>query len=142
MTYQEMCQYIVAKEGFQDWEAARTIKSRKSGIMTARQICFYLASIFFYRLTWTEIAGIFNLNHSTAIHSVKAISDRRETERRFNSKIEGYIKEINSMMNPEEIILKVQTDKELAEMLFKRIDDLKLLAETYCSLTGKKMIEA
>lgn len=142
MTYVDMCKYIFKEEGFPDWRWARVDKSRTAEIKTARQICYYMGSIFYNGMTLNQLAEPFGQNHATVIHSIKTINNLRETEKTFDTRITNYIEAVSRWIDGNVITARVQKEKELAAMLLAKIEEMELIAKVYCVLTDKKMIDA
>ena len=71
----------------------QTVKIRKREIVLARQV-----SMYFMRqntqLSYAEIAGEFLLDHATAIHSLKAVNNLRDTDKHFKSDLINIYKKI------------------------------------------------
>ena len=66
------------------------IRTRKTEILTARQMCIYYRKRVL-KLTNAISAGRYGLDHSTANHSVKAIDDQRETSKQFSSVFDDFM---------------------------------------------------
>ena len=132
MTYIEMCRYIVAREGFDDWDYFLSkSKERRNDFRLTRQICMYIGFTCFKNMTYEEIGKVFKKDHATAIHAIRTIGGEIENNRMLNDKVKAYIKEINRNTSEPPVI----------EDLTPTIDKMKIIAEAYCELTGKRMIE-
>ena len=63
-------------------------KSRFNSIVIKRQIIFWLLNNQKkYRFRWHELGAIFSLNHATAIHSIKVVSNYMETDKYFSDEM-------------------------------------------------------
>lgn len=145
MTYQEMCRYIVAKEGFQDWEAVRTIKSSKKGLIRARNLCMYFGEIFFPVMTKDSLSDVFGMAHGATTYARKTITNDCLTDPALKRKIDTYYDEIlhmKSISQGYDAIAEAYKSGSITDAVNDIISKLRPIAETYCSLTGKKMIEA
>ena len=141
MTYIEMCKYVFREEGFSDWKRLRQSESRKAELKTARQICMYLGDAYFNGITLKQLAAPFGLDHATAIHSKKAITNRRDTERAFDEKMKAYFHNLDQLFQESIILTRITKERELAAMLLAKIEDMKLIAKVYCVLSDKKMVD-
>ncbi len=139
MTYIEMCKYIFKEEGFSDFKSVQKSKSREGTIKTARQICMYLGTVYFNGITLTLLAEPFGKKHTTAIHSIKTINNLRETESKFDEKIKNYIFNLDQLFHESIIMARITKERELANMLLDKIEDMKLIAKVYCVLANKKI---
>ncbi len=141
MTYIELCKYVFKTEGFTDFARAAKKKSRKDELKTARQICIYLGSVYFNGITLRKLAEPFGQRHANAIHSIKTISNRRDTEKPFNAWIETYIKDIDQLFTREIILMRVTKERELADLLIQKIEEMELIAKVYCLLKDKTIVD-
>ena len=138
MTYNEMCRYIVAREGFDDWDYFLSkSKERRGDFRLPRQICMYIGFVCFKNLTYAEIGGVFQKDHSTAVHAVRTIGGEMENNRNLNNKINAYIKEIKKRIDKD-----LPNISDITEPVVMTINKMKIIAEAYCELTGKRMIDA
>lgn len=56
------------------------VKSRKAQLIRAKQFTAYFLRREVRRITLSEIGSIFNLDHSTALHSIRKINDLSEVD--------------------------------------------------------------
>jgi len=141
MTYEEMCKYIVAKEGFTWDEFTAAASNRKRELRTARQICFYFGYVFFKSMSYREIADIFKQDHSTAMHAVSVVQRDMKVEGTFKRKIEEYHKRLSATIYNGWPKDRDKAD-EILDKANEAIERMRIIAEAYCELTGKRMIEA
>ena len=136
-----MCRYIVAREGFVWEEFLLANKKRDSEYARTRQICFYFAYVFFKNMSYREAGAIFGKDHSTAIHAVSVISEEIKTNVDLRKKIKDYQEKLTSSFYAN-----WPSDHNKADQLInnvqKTIKQMKIIAEAYCKLTGKRMIDA
>lgn len=66
------------------------IRTRKTEILTARQMCIYYRKKVL-RLTNAIAAGRYGLDHSTANHAIRAMDDHRETNKQFSGVFDDFI---------------------------------------------------
>lgn len=64
-------------------QLVKTNKSRKKELVLARYLIMYFLGEF-TTLSTTNIAAIFNKDHSTYNHCVKTINNRNDTDKRFS----------------------------------------------------------
>jgi len=142
MTYEEMCRYVAAREGIDDFDHFQKSSSRKKEYRSARQICYYLSGLF---LNITSIAAgeMFDQDHSTVLHARKTVINECETNKEFRKKIDDYIMAIIEIRKREyggDAILALE-HQDILTGLLRDIDKLWVLAEAYCEITGKKIID-
>lgn len=139
MTYEEMCRYIVAKEGYIWEEFILANKKRDQEYSRTRQICFYFAYVFFKNMPYRTAGAIFGKDHATALYAVGAIEDLIKYNVEFRRKIADYHSKLaNSIYSnwpsdtseAEQLVIDVQ----------KTIDQMKRIAEAYCKIAGKRMV--
>ena len=139
MTYEEMCRYIVAKEGFIWEEFIRSNKKRDQEYTRTRQLCFYFAYVFFKNITYREAGAIFGKDHATALYAVSVVEDLVKYNVEFRKKIAAYHSVLTNSVysnwpsdtnEAEQIVINVQ----------ETMERMKKIAETYCKLTGKRLV--
>ena len=140
MDYEEMCRYVAAREGFADWDLfiAATHK-RAEALRLTRQICMYLGYELYKKLTLAELGRPFHKDHSTVIHSVRTIGFERSMNRSLDMKLTAYLKDLSEIIandvpevTPEAI--------EVINSLTPTIEKMRIIAEAYCDITGKKIV--
>ena len=141
MTYEEMCRYVAAREGFKYWpEFIRVTKSRKEDVRFTRQLCMYLGSVCYPNMSYQKLGQVFNKDHATAMHAVQLISFEHSHNKTLGYKIDVYVGEITRRIYgdikeiPEEV--GVMFDK-----LMTTTEKMRIIAEAYCKITGKKIID-
>lgn len=97
-------------------------KTRKREIVFCRQVIMSLQKEFDKTASWSEIAGHFNKDHSTAIHACKAINNLIDTDRAIALKIEMYRVDVTARVNSHTNLI-IDRLTELKEILKSRIDN-------------------
>ncbi len=139
MTYEEMCRYIVAKEKL-NWEAfTSAIESRKQELTSIRQICFYFGHVFYKSMSYREMGRVFKKDHATVIHSVSVVKHDMEENEMFKRKINAYHERLRTAIYNDWPNEDDDADKML-EDTNSIITNMRIIAEAYCKMTGKKMI--
>lgn len=140
MTYNEMCRYVVAREGFSDWEEfIKANRSRKEPVRFTRQLCMYIGSVCYPNITYQNLGRIFGKDHATAMHAIKTISFEQNVNRTLAHKISGYIDEITKLIYGD--IKEVPANVSLMfDNVMTAIEKMRIIAEAYCEITGKKII--
>jgi hypothetical protein len=139
MTYPEMCRYIVAKEGFIWEEFLLASKKRDQEYRSTRQICFYLAYVFFKNMSYREAGAIFGKDHATAIHAVSVVTKDMKTNVDLRRKIKGYCTKLEAAIYSEWPTNKADAD-EILDGIHKAMQQMKIIAEAYCKITGKRLV--
>ena len=140
MTYEEMCRYIVAKEGFTWDDFTSSTSNRRQELTSARQICFYFGYVFFKSMSYREIGSIFKKDHATAIHSVSVVQEDMKVDGIFKRKIDEYHKRLNATIYNGWPKDRDEADKIL-DKANEAIERMRIIAEAYCELMDKKMVD-
>ena len=140
MTYEEMCRYVAAREGFTDWDAfVKASKVRKENLRFTRQLCMYLGSTCFPKLSYKKLGDVFMKDHATAMHSIQTISFEQYNNRTLAHKISAYVQEITQLIYGD--IQKVPPEyNEMVANIMPTIQKMRIIAEAYCEITGKRIV--
>lgn len=140
MTYEDMCRYIVAKEGYGWNEFQKYNKSREMQYTRVRMICFYFAYVFFKNMSYKQAGAIFGKDHATAIHAVSVITNDLKTNVDLRNKINAYHVTIERAIYTNWPTNNKEAD-EIINNVQQTITQMKRIAEAYCKLTKKKMVD-
>ena len=122
------------------WEEFTTAAgSRKQELAQTRQICFYFGYVFFKSTSYREMAEVFKKDHSTVTHSVSVVQHDMKVNGVFKRKIEAYHERIEKALRNSNLPVD-QADKILDDTN-RTISSMRIIAETYCRLTGKRMVD-
>jgi hypothetical protein len=139
MTYEEMCRYIVAREGFVWDEFLLANRKRDREYRQARQICFYFAYMFFKNMSYREAGEIFGKDHATAIHAVSVITKDMKTNVDLRRKIKSYQEKIEGAIYSDWPSNNTDADAIL-DNIHKAMTQMRIIAEAYCEITGKRIV--
>ena len=122
------------------WEEFTTAAgSRKQELAQTRQICFYFGYVFFKSMSYREMAETFKKDHSTVTHSISVVQRDMKVDGVFKRKMEAYHERIAAALRRAGLATD-QADKML-EDTNKVITNMRVIAEAYCQLTGRKMVD-
>ena len=140
MNYTEMCRYIAAREGFPDWEEfIKVNRSRKEPVRFTRQLCMYIGSVCYPKISYKSLGRVFGKDHATAMHAIKTISFERDLNRTLAHKIGVYIDEITKLIYGD--IKEVPAEVSLMfDDVMTAIEKMRIIAEAYCEITGKRLV--
>ncbi len=92
-------------------------------------------------MSYREAGAIFGKDHSTAIHAVSVITEDIKTSVDFRKKIKEYQDRLTNSIYANWPSDHTKADRLLNDVQ-KTITQMKRIAEAYCKLTGKRMIDA
>jgi len=69
-------------------------KTRYTPIVRPRQMLMRLLKLNFYKLTLGEIGNMFNRDHATVLHAIRAIQNLYDTDRDFRAFYNGMITQL------------------------------------------------
>jgi hypothetical protein len=106
-------------------------KSRNGELKETRQIIMYFAKKMTTK-TWAQIAGYFELDHATAMHSYKTVQNLIDTDRTFREKIKRHEMRLK--------VIKIDRMVEVANDTFKPLEfEVLKLENKICKL--REMVE-
>lgn len=139
MTYEEMCRYIVAKEGY-DWESFLKLNSnRKREIVRVRQVCFYLGPMLFRGIKQIEMGRIFDMERSSVSTAISAVANDIDTNADIRIRVHGYYSMLTAHMYSNAPLDAIIPDNIIEDMNIV-LEKMKSIASAYCRITGKKII--
>jgi len=140
MTYEEMCRYVAAREGFTDWgEFVASANKRDAALTHTRQVCFYLGYEIFKELTLSKLGKIFKKDHATVLHSVRTIGFDRKNSRALDTKLTAYMGDIKAITQNDVPQTREAVDYILESMI-PTIEKMRVIAEAYCNITGRRLV--
>ena len=140
MTYEEMCRYVAAREGFTDWDLfIASTQKRAEELRLTRQICMYLGYELFKELTLAKLGRPFRKDHSTVLHAVRTIRFERRNSRSLDMKLTAYLKDIGEII-VNDVPEVTPAAVEVINSLTPTIEKMRVIAEAYCEITGKKIV--
>lgn len=102
-------------------------KSRKAEIVTDRQIVMYLLNVHSDYIT-TRIGNLFNRDHSTVVHSLKALHGKAKYDSKLKNRLDKIVERYKS--KTKNIYPKVDISEEIKQKIIQIIQE-----ETNVSLT-------
>lgn len=102
-------------------------KSRKAEIVTDRQIVMYLLNVHSDYIT-TRIGNLFNRDHSTVVHSLKALHGKAKYDSKLKNRLDKIVETYKS--NTKNIYPKVDISEEIKQKIIQIIQE-----ETNVSIT-------
>lgn len=140
MTYLEMCRYIVAKEGY-NWKEFVSFNSlRKEELVEVRQICFYFGWKYFKSLSYSKMGSVFGKDHATVMYAIRTAQRDIKVEGSFKRKITAYDKKISEILSTYRLKDDEQSE-EILKNLMTSIDQMRIIADAYCKITGYKIVK-
>lgn len=106
-------------------------KSRNGELKETRQIIMYFARKM-TSMSWSQIAGYFDLDHATAMHAYNTIQNLIDSDRNFRLKMKAHEIRLKAIKIEKMVILVGETFKLLefeSLKLEKRISDLKFMVQ-------------
>jgi len=111
----DLIKLVFLYEG-QDYQA-RHLKCRKAHIVQARQRSMYLLKFFYPRMTWTKVAGYFNMEHDVAIYTYNKITGLIAVDKHY----EKDMSELINRLRKDQIMIKNQERSSVYKMENKRV---------------------
>jgi hypothetical protein len=106
-------------------------KSRNGELKETRQIIMYFTRKM-TKMSWAQIAGYFDLDHATAIHAERIISNFIKTDRIFKEKMKRHeirLKTINIEKMSISAGMMLKTLEFESSRLEKKMTDLKIMVQ-------------
>lgn len=136
MTYEEMCRWVVANEGCEWDDFVSRNAMRKAELVEVRQICFYFGWKYYKSLSYAKMGRIFGKDHATVLHAIKMAKRDLAVEGDFKRKMITYDRGLSDILQT----YRLKQDDQVITQLLTSIDQMKIIAEAYCKITGKKII--
>lgn len=139
MTYEQMCQWVVKSQGFEWDDFIKKNADRREEYVETRNICFYFGWKYYKSLSYSKMGRTFGKDHSTVMHSIKIVKRDINTVGDFSRKMKAYDRHITEALSTYRL-KEDDSDGSMTSLLLTSIEQMRLVAEAYCRITGKKII--
>jgi hypothetical protein len=133
MNYEELCKYVFSEERV-DWNL-RSLKNRRKPLVLARHISIYLGNWFFPMMTDDDLIKPFNQDRCTTFHAIKNIKNLLFSDKDLRRRIDKYLRILGRELRAGELVKDTHNDIE------RSIECMHVVAQTYCELTGYKLVK-
>lgn len=139
MTYDEMCKWVVKSQGFEWDDFIKSNANRREEYVETRNICFYFGWKYYKSLSYSKMGRTFGKDHATVMHSIKVVKRDINTVGDFSRKMKAYDRHITEALSTYRL-KEDDSDGSMTSLLLTSIEQMRLVAEAYCRITGKKII--